>query len=174
MADWILPHLVDRPLTLVRCPNGIRPGPKGDADCFFMKHSKVWTWPQIRRVRIREKTKVGEYMIAGSLTAIVALVQMGVIEIHTWNSRFADVERPDRIVIDLDPVRGSPGRAVIEAARLVRQLLSVLDLELRQKPPAAAACTSSSRSPLTPTGPRACVRARVRAGPRPPAAVDVH
>jgi bifunctional non-homologous end joining protein LigD len=129
LADWILPHLVDRPLTLVRCPNGIRPGPNGDADCFFMKHSKVWTWPQIRRVRIREKEKVGEYMVADSLTAVVALVQMGVIEIHTWNSRVADIERPDRIVIDLDPGERVAWASVIEAARLVRQLLSVLDLE---------------------------------------------
>ena len=129
IADWILPHVIDRPLTLVRCPNGVRPGPKGDADCFFMKHSKVWTWPAVRRVRIREKTKVGEYLIADSLTAIVALVQMGVLEIHTWNSRFADVERPDRVVIDLDPGARVAWRSVVEAARLVRQLLSVLDLE---------------------------------------------
>src|SRR5262245_42052623 len=129
IARWILPHLVDRPLTLVRCPAGIRPGPRGDADCFFMKHSKVWTWPQIRRVRIREKTKIGEYMIADSLTAVVALVQMGVLEIHTWNSRFADIERPDRLVIDLDPGARVAWSAVVEAARLVRQLLSLLDLE---------------------------------------------
>jgi bifunctional non-homologous end joining protein LigD len=77
IADWILPHLVDRPLTLVRCPNGVSAaatrtaGPSTGSgssratsrdDCFYMKHSKVWTWPAIRRVRIREKTKVGEYM----------------------------------------------------------------------------------------------------------------
>ena len=129
IEDWILPHVIDRPLTLVRCPNGVRPGPKGDADCFFMKHSKVWTWPAVRRVRIREKTKVGEYLIADSLTAIVSLVQMGVLEIHTWNSRFADVERPDRVVIDLDPGARVAWRSVVEAARLVRKLLSLLELE---------------------------------------------
>ena len=129
IADWILPHLVDRPLTLVRCPNGVRGGPARSADCFYMKHSKVWTWPAIRRVRIREKTKVGEYLIADSLTALIALVQMDVLEIHTWNSTFAAVERPDRIVIDLDPGTRVEWRTVVKAARLVRQLLSVLDLE---------------------------------------------
>ena len=129
IADWILPHLVDRPLTLVRCPHGARAGPKRSGDCFYMKHSKVWTWPAIRRVRIREKTKIGEYLIADSLTALIALVQMSVLEIHTWNSKFADLERPDRIVIDLDPGARVAWRTVIEAARLVRQLLSVLDLE---------------------------------------------
>lgn len=129
IADWILPHLVDRPLTLVRCPNGVRAGAKQSGDCFYMKHSKVWTWPAIRRVRIREKTKVGEYLIADSLTALIALVQMSVLEIHTWNSKFADIERPDRIVIDLDPGARVEWRTVIDAARLVRQLLSVLGLE---------------------------------------------
>jgi len=129
IADWILPHLVDRPLTLVRCPNGVSAGPTRGTDCFYFKHSKVWTWPAIRRVRIREKTKIGEYMVVDSLRALVSLVQMGVIEIHTWNSRVADLERPDRIVIDLDPGAHVAWRTVIEAARLVRQLLSVLGLE---------------------------------------------
>ena len=129
IGDWILPHLADRPLTLVRCPNGVREGATARDDCFFMKHSKVWTWPAIRRVRIREKTKVGEYLIADSLKAVVSLVQMGVLEIHTWNSRFAKVERPDRLVIDLDPGSRVSWRAVVESARIVRQLLSVLDLE---------------------------------------------
>src|SRR5262245_18996994 len=129
IADWIVPHLVDRPLTLVRCPNGVRAGAAPKNDCFFMKHSKVWPWPAIRRVKIREKTKVGEYLIADSLTAIVSLVQMGVLEIHTWNSKFAKVERPDRLVIDLDPGSRVSWRAIVESARLVRQLLSLMDLD---------------------------------------------
>jgi bifunctional non-homologous end joining protein LigD len=123
IADWILPHLADRPLTLVRCPKG------AGAECFYMKHSKVWTWPAVRRVRIREKAKVGEYMIADSLTALISLVQMDVLELHTWNSRFADIEHPDRIVIDLDPGAHVTWTTVVEAARLVRQLLAALDLE---------------------------------------------
>jgi bifunctional non-homologous end joining protein LigD len=144
IADWMLPHLADRPLTLVRCPNGVSAGTKrandpstgsGSSravsrdDCFYFKHSKVWTWPAIRRVRIREKTKIGEYMVVDSVRALASLVQMGVVEIHTWNSRVADLERPDRIVIDLDPGARVAWRTVIDAARLVRQLLSVLDLE---------------------------------------------
>ena len=130
VADWILPHVVDRPLTLVRCPTGVgaASGKRGD-ECFFMKHSKVWAPPALRRVRIREKTKVGEYLIADSLAALVSLVQMDVLEIHTWNSCFARVEQPDRIVIDLDPGEDVEWPSVVAAARLVRQLLSVVDLE---------------------------------------------
>src|SRR5437762_8267366 len=127
---WIMPHLKDRPLTLVRCPTGVRAdSPKKGAECFYMKHSKVWAPPAIRRVRIREKTKVGEYLIADSLAALVGLVQMDVLEIHTWNSCFARIEQPDRIVIDLDPGEDVEWPSVVAAARLVRQLLSVVDLE---------------------------------------------
>ena len=129
IADWILPHLVDRPLTLVRCPSGVSAATARGEECFYVKHSKVWTWPAIRRVRIREKTKTGEYMIVDSLPALVSLVQMGILEVHTWNSRYAAVEHPDRIVIDLDPGDRVAWPAVVDAARVVRQLLSVLDLD---------------------------------------------
>jgi bifunctional non-homologous end joining protein LigD len=129
IAGWILPHLVDRPLTLVRCPDGAPAAGPAAADCFFMKHSKVWAPAPLRRVHIREKTKVGEYLIADSLPAVVGLVQMGVLEVHTWNSRFAHVEQPDRIVIDLDPGDAVAWPAVVSAARLVRDLLQALDLQ---------------------------------------------
>jgi bifunctional non-homologous end joining protein LigD len=126
---WIVPHLVDRPLTLVRCPTGVSAGSqKKGPDCFFMKHSKVWAPPAIRRVRIREKTKLGEYLVADSLAALVGLVQMDVLEVHTWNSRCGDIERPDRIVIDLDPGDDVEWAAIVEAAKLVRQLMTVLEL----------------------------------------------
>jgi bifunctional non-homologous end joining protein LigD len=130
IAPWILPHLTDRPLTLVRCPNGVSAGAaKRGPDCFYMKHSNVWAAPRgIRRVNIREKTKIGEYVIVDSLTALVGLVQMNVLEIHTWNSRAADIERPDRIVMDLDPGAAVGWRAVVAAAKVVRDLFAALDL----------------------------------------------
>jgi bifunctional non-homologous end joining protein LigD len=94
-----------------------------------MKHSKVWAPVPLRRVSIREKTKIGEYLIADSLPAIVGLVQMGVLELHTWNSRCARIEEPDRIVIDIDPGASIGWPAVVEAARLIRSLLRTLGLE---------------------------------------------
>jgi len=81
-----------------------------------MKHSKLWAPPALRRVRIKEKTKLGEYLIADDISAIVSLAQMDVLEIHTWNSVFEDVERPNRIVFDLDPC----GLHVRVAARVER------------------------------------------------------
>ena len=123
IAGWIVPHVAGRPLTLVRCPEGLA------GDCFFMKHSKVWAPPALRRVRIKEKTKVGEYLIADDIAGVVGLAQMGVLEIHTWNSAFEDVERPNRIVFDLDPGDKVEWRAVVHAARMVRDALAALKLE---------------------------------------------
>ncbi|HEY7172156.1 MAG TPA: non-homologous end-joining DNA ligase [Vicinamibacterales bacterium] len=129
IADWIVPHLADRPLTLVRCPDGARADGPRDAGCFYMKHSKVWAPAPLRRVRIQEKTKVGEYLIADTLAALVGLVQMGVLEVHTWNARCGRIEQPDRIVIDIDPGRAVGWAGVVGAAREVRELLRALDLE---------------------------------------------
>jgi bifunctional non-homologous end joining protein LigD len=123
IADWIVPHVAGRPLTLVRCPEGVT------GECFFMKHSKVWAPEPLRRVRIQEKTKVGEYLIADTLAGVVGLVQMGVLEIHTWNSQFEDIERPNRIVFDLDPGEAVTWPAVVTAARVVRRAVEALDLE---------------------------------------------
>jgi bifunctional non-homologous end joining protein LigD len=129
IADWVLPHLVDRPLTLVHCARGVPAGgARKGVDCVFMKHAKVWGPGTIRRVRIREKTKIGEYLIADDLAALVGLVQIDILEIHTWNSRFASVERPDRIVIDLDPGARVAWPSVVEAGLLVRDLFAALDL----------------------------------------------
>jgi bifunctional non-homologous end joining protein LigD len=93
-----------------------------------MKHSKVWAPAPLRRVHIQEKTKVGEYLIADDVAGVVGLVQMGVLEIHTWNSDVARVEEPNRLVFDLDPGDKVTWRRVVEAARTVRESLRALGL----------------------------------------------
>jgi bifunctional non-homologous end joining protein LigD len=80
-------------------------------------------------VRIREKHKLGEYLVADTLEGVISLVQMDAIEIHTWNSRDEAVEQPDRIVFDLDPGPEVVFPQVIEAARLVRAALQAVKLE---------------------------------------------
>jgi bifunctional non-homologous end joining protein LigD len=122
IAEWIMPHVHGRPLTLVHCPAGIA-GP-----CMYMKHAKAWGPSALRRVRIQEKTKVGEYLVAESISAVVALAQMGIVEIHTWNSTADDVERPNRIVWDLDPGPEISWKQTVAAARLLREVLETLGL----------------------------------------------
>jgi bifunctional non-homologous end joining protein LigD len=117
IEPWILPHLVGRPTTLVRCPDGLA-GP-----CFYQKHRGYWAPDTLRRVQIQEKTKIGEYLVVDTLAALVGLVQIGILEIHTWNSIADTLEQPDRIVIDLDPDEELPFSAVMDAARVVRDRL---------------------------------------------------
>jgi bifunctional non-homologous end joining protein LigD len=123
VADAMMPHVEGRPLTLVRCGHGVAAG------CMYMKHSKVWALPALTRVRIREKTKIGEYLIIESPGAIVALAQMDIVEIHTWNTRQEKIEHPDRVVLDLDPGEHVTWPTMVAAARLLRDVLHTLDLE---------------------------------------------
>jgi bifunctional non-homologous end joining protein LigD len=122
ISKWIVPHVQGRPLTLVHCPQGLA-GP-----CQYLRHAKAWGPGVLRRVRIREQTKVGEYLVADSTAAVVALAQMGIVEIHTWNSTANDLERPNRIVWDLDPGPEVPWAATAAAARLLREVLDSLQL----------------------------------------------
>jgi bifunctional non-homologous end joining protein LigD len=122
IGEWILPHVVGRPLTLVHCPNGLA------APCHYLKHAKAWGPNLLRRVRIQEKTKIGEYLVADSIDAVISLAQMGIVEIHTWNSTADDVERPNRLVWDLDPGPDVTWKQVGIAARLVRDVLAALGL----------------------------------------------
>jgi bifunctional non-homologous end joining protein LigD len=123
IGDWILPHLLDRPTTLVRCPEGL------NGECFYQKHTGYWAPPSLRRVKIQEKKKVGEYLVVDDLPGLVGLVQIGILEIHTWNSRVEHLEQPDRLVFDLDPAEDVPWPAVIAAARVVRARLEAHELE---------------------------------------------
>jgi bifunctional non-homologous end joining protein LigD len=123
VAHWALPHIEGRPLTLVWCPAGL------GGECTYMKHSKLWAPDIVRRVRIPEKKKTGEYLVVEDIKGLITLVQMGVLEFHTWNSRFDDVEKPNRIVIDLDPGEEVPWPEVVAAARQVRRLLGAIDLD---------------------------------------------
>ncbi|HUQ87559.1 MAG TPA: non-homologous end-joining DNA ligase [Vicinamibacterales bacterium] len=119
----ILPHIVDRPLTLVHCPNGLQ------SPCNYMRHRKVWGPDLLRRVRIQEKTKVGEYLAVDGAEGVIALAQMGVVEIHTWNSTTKDIERPNRLVWDFDPGPRAKWPQVVAAAKALRELLRTLGLE---------------------------------------------
>jgi len=122
IADWIVPHVKSRPLTLVHCPAGIA------APCLYLKHAKQWGPTALRRVKIQEKTKIGEYLVADNIEAVVSLAQMGIVEIHTWNSTDNDVDRPNRIVWDLDPGPEVAWKHVVSAAQVVRDVLKTLGL----------------------------------------------
>src|SRR6185436_6637502 len=117
VAEWILPDLKNRPLSLVRCPQG------PDEGCFFQKHiDKAWS-SEIERATVPESDGEGIYAVANSAAALVGLVQKGVIELHVMGATTRALDKPDRVVFDLDPDAGVPWREVIAAARLTRDVL---------------------------------------------------
>ncbi|MGQ0811768.1 MAG: DNA ligase D [Nitrospiraceae bacterium] len=123
VAEWILPHLQGRPLTLLRCPDG------HEQECFYQKHANESVPSAIGRVQIQEDKGSAIYMKADSLPALIGLVQMGVLELHTWGAVSPRLDRPDRLTFDLDPDPDLPWSVVIEAATLTRGLLQELELQ---------------------------------------------
>ena len=122
VADWILPHLEDRPLTLVRCPDG------WNKQCFFQKNADDGVDAAIERVPVTTSEGPARYMMANSLSAIVALVQMGALEMHPWGSRRPRLDRPDRMILDFDPDDALAWRDLVEAVQLTKALFEEIGL----------------------------------------------
>jgi bifunctional non-homologous end joining protein LigD len=123
IADRILPHLVNRPLTLVRCPNG------WNKQCFFQKHPDAKVDAVIERVKVKESAGTTLYMMANSTPALVAMVQMGALELHPFGSSAPKLDNPDRLVFDFDPDEGISWAKLVEAVQLLRTLLEELGLK---------------------------------------------
>ena len=117
---WIAPHIVRRPLSLLRCPNGV------GAECFVQKHAHE-TFDRRRILSINDD---GEEVIAiESLDGLLALVQAGVLEVHVWGTTIDHIDLCDRIVFDLDPAPDVGWPEVIAAAREVRDRLAAVGLK---------------------------------------------
>jgi bifunctional non-homologous end joining protein LigD len=123
VAAFMLPHLADRPITMVRCPGGI------GKRCFFQKHPSEGMAESAERIAIAEETGTRDYLIVRDPRDLVELVQFDTIEIHGWGAPRRDLERPDRIIFDLDPGPGVEWSVVVDTAITTRGLLAVLDLE---------------------------------------------
>jgi bifunctional non-homologous end joining protein LigD len=122
MASRILPHIKDRPLALVRCPDG------WNKQCFYQKHADKAVNAAVDRIEVPEGGKTAMYMGAGSAKALVALVQWGVLELHPWGSRRPRLDRPDRLIFDFDPDESVTWKDLVTGAELLRALLGELDL----------------------------------------------
>ncbi|UAK22987.1 DNA ligase D [Sphingomonas nostoxanthinifaciens] len=123
LADPILDWLGDRPTSLVRCPQGRA------KQCFFQKHDAGSFGDAVRHVPIREKDGHDEpYLYLDDARGLLTCVQMGAIEFHGWGSKVADVEKPDRLVFDLDPDEGLGFVEVRHAAMQLRDVLGEMGL----------------------------------------------
>ncbi len=119
----LLPEIVERPLSVIRCPGGI------EGSCFFQKHHSAGI-EGVDVVPIEEKDgDTGEYLIVRDAAAVMALVQANTLEFHPWGAKAGDPDRADRLVFDLDPGPDVAWSEVRAAARLIRELLAVIDIE---------------------------------------------
>ena len=118
--NWMRPHLVGRPISLVRCPEG------ASGQCFFQKHARAGIPTEYLHLVAEKGDKI---ICIDDLDGLIALVQGGVLEIHTRGTTIDDRERADRLVFDLDPGPGAGWPDVVEAARSVRERLSALELD---------------------------------------------
>jgi bifunctional non-homologous end joining protein LigD len=123
VGERLVAQLRDRPLTLVRCPNG------WDKPCFYQKHANPSVSQYIDRIDIRDSGGVKPYMMANSVSAVVALLQMGVLELHPWGARAPKLGYPDRLVFDFDPDEALGFDKLVDAVTVLRKLLDTLELE---------------------------------------------
>lgn len=119
---WLLPEIVGRPLSVIRCPAGI------DGACFFQKHHTAGM-SLVETVRLKDESGASDYLVANDAAAVMELVQFNALEFHPWGAHAEAPDTADRIVFDLDPGEGVRWSEVVAAARQVRGLLKQIGLE---------------------------------------------
>lgn len=123
VVDWMLPHLKDRPLAMVRAPSGIA------GELFFQKHAEKAGMPGLKAHDRSLWLDHPPVLTIDTVDALMSAAQMNVVEFHTWNSTVRKIDMPDRVIFDLDPGDGVKWQEVQEAALLVRALLQELELQ---------------------------------------------
>jgi len=123
MARWILPEVARRPLSLLRCPDGV------DKQCFFQKHHGTGLGDAVEAIPLEQKSGREDYLYIEDSEGLLQLVQMNTLELHPWGASVDDPEHPDRLVFDLDPGEGVTWAAIKAAARDVRDRLQEIGLE---------------------------------------------
>jgi bifunctional non-homologous end joining protein LigD len=123
VSDWMLPHVANRPLTLVRCPDGV------EKECFYQRHLGMGASPGDLKMFDRLRSSKGKYLYLDTARGILSAVQNGAIEFHTWGASVPDPKRPDRITMDLDPAPDVSWAQLVQATMLMRTLLEKLGLK---------------------------------------------
>lgn len=126
VAPAMLPHLAGRPVSIVRCPEGTA------SKCFFQKHAKAGLPASVGSIPVPDRDNpahIEPYVAVDSPEALLALAQLGVLELHPWGSEASALEQPDRLIFDLDPDESLPWSTVVDSAHAIRAFLKELYLE---------------------------------------------
>ena len=123
ISKEMLPYLADRPLSLVRCPEG------SEGTCFFQKHVSGNIPESFHTFPLMEGTGEGVYLSINSSEALRELVQINAFELHAWNCHADTAMRPDQIVMDFDPDPSVPWKEVVSAAFELKAMLEDLNLK---------------------------------------------
>jgi bifunctional non-homologous end joining protein LigD len=123
IAHFILPQIVRRPISLLRCPSGI------DGGCFFQRNPGKGLGADVRPFAFRNNGKKFEYLYIEDEKGLLEIIQMGAIELHPWGATVDAIDFPDRMIFDLDPAPGVPFEAVKLAAQDLRQRLEQKGLQ---------------------------------------------
>jgi bifunctional non-homologous end joining protein LigD len=123
VAEWMLPHLKGRPCSLVRGPSGV------GGELFFQKHIESLQITGLKELAAELWPGHASLIEVPTAKALIGAAQMNVIEFHTWNATTKRIDKPDRVIFDLDPGEGERWERVQEAATLVRGMLQELGLE---------------------------------------------
>ena len=125
VSERMLPHVADRPLSVVRCPEG------SGKPCFFQKHIGMGVPKGISNVPVPNKknSSVEQYLTFNSVEGLIGMAQMGVLEIHPWGSKNETLEKPDRIIFDMDPDEAIDWKTLAATAKEFRARLEALGLQ---------------------------------------------
>jgi len=123
VAPAMLPYVIDRPISLVRCPEGYT------NECFFQRHGRRGMSKSIKEVHIPGGKSKKRYLYIDGEAGLFGLVQIGALEIHDWGVSLREIDKPDRIVFDLDPDEGLELAILKAAAQEVREFLENLRLK---------------------------------------------
>ena len=123
VSEWMLPHIRNRPLSLLRFPDGI------DGHGFFQKNVPDYFPHYVKRVEVEKRGGTVVHAVVCNIETLVYLVGQNTITPHVWLSRADRLRQPDRIVFDLDPAPGADFAAVRRAARRTGDLLREIGLE---------------------------------------------
>ena len=123
IGDWLLPFLNNRPVSLLRAPEGV------GGEQFFQKHAERLAIPNIKHLDQALDPGHARLMEIDSLPALVGAAQMGCIEFHTWGATSDRIETPDHFVLDLDPDPALPWRSMLEATQLTLTVLDEIGLQ---------------------------------------------